>query len=356
MALVDDRGRLFSRFNVVDVFVFAVVVVMIPTAFGAYALFRSPPARLKSVEPKQLVMGPNLRVRIGGANLRPFMRVSFNTVQGRTFMIGSTETAEVDLPELEPGTYDVVLYDYAQEVDRLPKAFTILPRVAPPLVAVSVAGTFVGVNAAQADAIRVGAPLVQQARESAKVLAVGARRAGALLLRTGDTAIGVGLPGQFDVPAALRLDCFVENNADGSVRCMVFGPTQSALVAPDSVLSFGFNGGTVNFQVSDVQPFGPPAFLRVRVRAQLPPDIAARLRVGDADSIIQDYPGAWRGRIESVSGTDVVLRLPAQALANGWRYRNQWLKINGAIRFETANAVVGGTIVELTPLDTASSQ
>ena len=99
MAIVDDRGRMFGRFNPVDVFVFVLVVVMIPVAYGAYALFRTPPAKLSGVEPKQFTMGPNLRVRINGTNLRPFMRISFNTVQGRTFMIGSTETADVDLPD-----------------------------------------------------------------------------------------------------------------------------------------------------------------------------------------------------------------------------------------------------------------
>ena len=109
MAIVDDRGRLLGRFNVVDVFVFILVVVMIPMAYAAYALFRAPAAKLTGVEPKQLTMAPSLRVRINGRNLRPFMRVSFNTVQGRTFMIGSTETAEIDLPDLEPGDYDVVL-------------------------------------------------------------------------------------------------------------------------------------------------------------------------------------------------------------------------------------------------------
>src|SRR5262249_30837466 len=86
MTLVDDRGRLFGRFNPVDVFLFALVVVMIPVAYGAYALFRTPPAKLGAVEPKQFTMGPNLRVRVDGTNLRPFMRVSFNNVQGRTFM------------------------------------------------------------------------------------------------------------------------------------------------------------------------------------------------------------------------------------------------------------------------------
>ena len=49
------------------------------------------------------------------------MRVSFNTIQGRTFLIGSTKFAAIDLPDLAPGTYDVVLFDYMQEVDRAAK-------------------------------------------------------------------------------------------------------------------------------------------------------------------------------------------------------------------------------------------
>ena len=191
MTLVDDRGRVFGRFNPVDVFVFALVVVMIPVAYGAYALFRTPPAKLGGIEPKQFTMGPNLRVRVTGTNLRPFMRVSFGTVQGRTFMIGSTATADVDLPDLEPGTYDVVLYDYAQEVDRLPKTLTILPRVAAPTATLSVGGRFVGLNQAQVDALRPGATTVQGNHVTGTVLATGSRVPGALQMRTGETGIAV---------------------------------------------------------------------------------------------------------------------------------------------------------------------
>src|SRR5256885_3698152 len=193
MAIVDDRGRVSGRFNAVDVFVFALVVVMIPIAYGAYALFRTPPAKLRGVEPKQVTMGPNLRVRVNGTNLRPFMRVSFNTTQGRTFMIGSTEMAEVELPDLEPGAYDVVLYDYAQEVDRLPKALTILPKVAAPTVKLTAHGAFVGLNDTQIAGLQSGVELTQNNRAVGRILAVGARRPGAIQMRTGDSAINVTL-------------------------------------------------------------------------------------------------------------------------------------------------------------------
>jgi hypothetical protein len=351
MAIVDDRGRLLGRFNVVDVFVFILVVVMIPMAYAAYALFRAPAAKLTGVEPKQLSMAPNARVRIIGRNLRPYMRVSFNTQQGRTFMIGSTESAEVDLPELEPGTYDLVLYDYAQEVDRLPRALTILSRVPAPTVTLAVHGVFVGLTETQAASVTTGTKFTQNNRVSATVLAVGTRRSGAMLLRTGESSVGITLPGGYDVPAALQLECFLENASDGSLRCVYYGPLRPAFVATDSVLPLPIAGGPLNFQVSDVRPTGTPTYVRVRVRAAIAPDIAARLRIGDSDSQVPDYAGAWIGRVESSSGADIVLRLPAQQFSDGWKYRSQWLKVNGGIRFETPTSVINGTVVDIAPVD-----
>jgi hypothetical protein len=356
MALVDDRGRLLGRFNAVDVFLFVLVVVMIPVAYGAYALFRTPPAKLASVDPKQATMGPNLRVRVNGRNLRPFMRVSFNTIQGRTFMIGGTDTADVDLPDLAPGTYDVVLYDYAQEVDRLPKALTILPRVPAPTVTLAVDGVFVGLTDAQAAAITKGTTFAQNNHVSATVVAVGPRHPGAIQMRTGDTSIGVTLPGLYDVPAAIELECFLENTGDGSVRCVFYGPMHPAFVAADSILPLPIANGPLSFQVSDVHPAGSPEYLRLRVRTVIAPEIAARLRVGDSDSTVPEYEGAWTGRVEAAGAADLVLRLPAQHLANGWKYRDQWLKLNGGIRFETPTAVINGTIVDLAPIERAVSK
>jgi hypothetical protein len=351
MALVDDRGRVFGRFNPVDAFVFVLVVVMIPVAYAGYALFRTPPARLTSVDPKQFTAGPNLRLRVNGTNLRPFMRVSFNTAQGRTFMIVSTETADVDLPDLEPGTYDIVLYDYAQEVDRLPKALTILPRLGPSTISVSVHGAFVGLTEAQVDLLHAGAALVENNQTRGKVLAAGPRQPGALLIKTGASATTVGLSGRYDVVAALELECSVESASDGSARCVFQGAAQPVAVMADSIVSLPTAAGPVSFQVKDVHPAGHPQFVRLRVHTTMAPEVVRQVRPGDADTNVPDYPGAWIGHVESVSGSDLALRVPAQQLANGWTYRGQWLKLGGAIRFETPTAVIAGTIAELAPVD-----
>jgi hypothetical protein len=147
MAIVDDRGRIAGRINLIDAVVVFVLFLMIPLAYGAYLLFRTPQATLLAVAPAQLYQGDNLRVRIEGRDLRPFMRVSFNDVQGRTFLIGSTTSAQVDLPDVPPGTYDVVLYDYQRELDRLPRALTILPLAPAATVELEVEGAFMGVDA-----------------------------------------------------------------------------------------------------------------------------------------------------------------------------------------------------------------
>ena len=127
MTELGDRSRVGGRFNLVDAIAAIVLVVLIPVAYGAYLLFRTPAPTLVSVVPATLVEGSKQRVEIDGANLRPFMRVSFGTTPAASFLLGSTKYALVDLPELKPGAYDVVLYDYMQEVARLPKALAIAP-------------------------------------------------------------------------------------------------------------------------------------------------------------------------------------------------------------------------------------
>jgi hypothetical protein len=220
-------------------------------------------------------------------------------------------------------------------------------------VTLTVNGFFVGLNQTQIDGVRPGLELTQSNRVVGRVLAVGGRRPGALRMRTGDTVISVGMPGSFDLQAALELECALENSSEGSFRCVEYGPTHSALMAADSVLSVPIPGGALNFQVDDVHPPGAAAFVRLRLHAAMSPDITGRLRIGDSDSNVPDYPRAWVGRVESVSGGDVVLRVPAQLLSNGWKYRNQWLKVGGVFRFETSTAVINGTIADLTPLDQA---
>ena len=127
VTLIDERGRIGGRVNVVDAAAAVVVLLLIPLALGAYLLFRTPTPTLTKVVPAALLEGPDQRLEIDGKNFRPFMRVSFDTIPAKSFLLGSTKYALVDVPDLKPGAYDVVLYDYMREVARLPKALTVAP-------------------------------------------------------------------------------------------------------------------------------------------------------------------------------------------------------------------------------------
>ena len=51
MTVLDDRGRLAGRVNVVDAVAAIILLVLIPVAYGAFLLFRTPAPTLASVEP-----------------------------------------------------------------------------------------------------------------------------------------------------------------------------------------------------------------------------------------------------------------------------------------------------------------
>jgi len=253
MTIVDDRGRVAGRFNLVDVMVAIVILILIPVAYGAYLLFRTPQPKLLAVNPTKLYQGKGLQVEIKGENLRPFMRVSFSTIQGRTFLIGSTTSAMVDLPDLGPGVYDVELFDYMQLADRLPKALTILPLAPVPTVELEVVGKFTGLSAAAMAQITKGTKFPPAGEPQAEVLSVSAPIPAHLRLRAGDDSVEVALGGEVELPATLRVRCYPTTNLDGSLRCEVSGPQHPTTVMPDAVLTLAGPQGWMSFQITRAQ-------------------------------------------------------------------------------------------------------
>lgn len=252
MAIVDERGRVGGKVNLIDAVAAFLILVLIPVAFGAYLLFRTPTPKLTAINPATLYQGPNLRIETQGENLRPFMRVSFGDQQGKAFMINTTRGAIVELPELTAGTYDVVLYDHMQEVSRLPKALTILPLAPVPTVEMEVAGAFKGLSSNRVKGLKAGDRFPPDGNWIAEVVSVGAPAASAISVHMGEALLRVPIAGQTDVPAVLKVRCFVVTNASGSLKCAVPGPIQNADVAPGSTLSLASPAGWATFQIDDV--------------------------------------------------------------------------------------------------------
>ena len=132
MPWIDERGRLFGRVNLVDALVTGLVVVLFPLAFSGYLLFRAPPPSLVSIEPTTVWAAPDQRIHVRGTNFRPYLRITFDTKKAKSFLLADFSSAEVGVPELAPGRYDVALYDEAKELARLPGALTVVAQAVRP--------------------------------------------------------------------------------------------------------------------------------------------------------------------------------------------------------------------------------
>jgi hypothetical protein len=374
MAIVDDRGRVAGRVNLIDAIAAAFIVVLIPVAYGAYLLFRTPAARLAGIAPKIVYQGGADRIGISGRNLRPFMRVSFNTVQGRTFLIGSTDFAAVDLPELDPGVYDVVLFDYAQEIDRLPRALTVLAMSPQPTIDMEAGGAFLYI--APAGSITAGQKFPPTGDPVAEVISVQPPVPADLRVRAGEVTLGVPLPGQVKIPATIRVRCYASPHSDGTVGCTVQGPRAVANLAPDSVLTLAGPNGWVNFQVSEVHVARTPPVARARVSFVATPALVAKIKVGDTDSSAKTAARGYSARIVSIDGITAVaplapgrfarlagdervlsatLTVPIQQEIGGWTYRQRPFKIGAPFTFETAEYIVEGEVADVTWPSAAAS-
>jgi len=256
VTLLDERGRVAGRLNVVDVAAAIVLLGLIPFAIGLYLVFRPPTPTLVNIVPKTLVQGPNQRLEIDGTNFRPFMRVSFNTIPANSFLLGSTKYAIVDVPDLKPGVYDVVLYDYMQEIARLPKALTVSPTSTD--VELEVTGTLKSPPEGSTLQLKVGDKFPPAAPHIAEVVAVGPHVPGELGVRVGEGTVVVPLRQQ-DLSATLRIRCSSIRIVDGAPRCMFQGPDQPVAIAPGVLLTLPTSGGPVFFQIATAHAPKPAA-------------------------------------------------------------------------------------------------
>ena len=144
MPLLDERGRLFGRLNIIDAALGAFVLLLLPIGFTAARLFRVPAPVVMTVEPASQPAGPARRVRLAGRNFRSYLTVyvgsageplslapdSPASADSRRLTLGklliqTSTIVEIQLPDLPAGAYDLYLYDETQEVARLSRAFTL---------------------------------------------------------------------------------------------------------------------------------------------------------------------------------------------------------------------------------------
>ena len=343
MPIVDEHGRLFGRLNLLDAIVAVLVLGLIPLGYAGYVLFRTPLPVLTKVEPSAINYGPIMRITIRGENLRPYMRVSLDKYQAQSFLFKDTTEAEIEVRNVPPGVYDVVLFDYAQERSRLPKAFRIQPSPLPDAKVV-VVGTFGNLPPGEAARITVGTTIP----EIGEVIAVGKPVPQVTRVFARPGTVEIPIPNAQMMPAIIRAGCYVRA-AQGQPECVA----DDLSMQPTTLLFLRTPIGTLPFQIDQVRSPLPLSPLDIAVRFSGPAEVLAQLKAGDVDlgdTRNELAAGATITGVTSGSSTrDARLTVQAQQGAAAWIYGTAPLRIGGPFAFKTAAYELSGTVIALTP-------
>jgi hypothetical protein len=362
MTILDDRGRLFGRINLVDAAVGAFVILLIPAAYITWLLFRPLPVRVSKVEPAVVESAAPVRLRISGEDFRPFMRAYLNDVQLHTFAVESPISANAEVPPLPPGKYDLSLFTEMQRLLVVPGAVTVVARPSVSGVTLRLFGSFHDIKADRTAALVAGARLPASGDPQAEILIADPPRPDTRRVRLGQTIVAAR-GAALEVPAVVRAHC--EQPAGTAPNCKV----GDVVLAPGVDLPFS---GWGIFTVEEIRGDTGVRPVTIDVRFVARPGAAALMRVGDGDVTVVRGPDrpALTGlgtpetvtgvvtdpfggtatlqsseRMTAISGT---VRLMADETPVGLQFRGQPLRAGAPFWFETATYAVQGTITRVT--------
>jgi len=270
----------------------------------------------------------------------------------------------VQVSNLAPGTYDVILYDQAHERARLRQALEVVGS-ANRGTALTLIGAFTGATQAQLSPLKPGVVI----EGIGSIVELGT--ASPSLTRTQLGAfptVDIPSTNAFNVPAIVRAPCVLVPRA-GSVSCLA-GETP---LAEDMVLRGLGPTGDLLFQIDQLRM--TERVTMVSVRARLGGDRTAleQMRAGHQDvrrrnpfagtaSLVSlgEVRAAVPAVVVSSSPTpsltvpavfpnlatrEVVLRMPAEELGGVWHYAARRLSIGGPLQFHGPGYELSGTVL-----------
>ncbi|HMB79133.1 MAG TPA: DUF4330 family protein [Vicinamibacterales bacterium] len=386
MTLIDDRGRLFGRINLVDAGVALLGVAAAAGLLVAYQVFRLPRGpEVVSVQPATQAAVNGARITLRGRDFLPFLRVFVRRSGGTAGMVHENDNpydaftlvnqtqapwvvesplvAEVRLPDgMGAGTYDLAFSNETRQLSIARAAFTLTsppppPTLRPATAIVRLEGAFTRLTGADAQRLTSGAHLVSdRADESIEILAAAPSQPDVVQLDAGRGAVPAAVDARVRVPATLRVRCTV-----AGTKCLLGGATITAAGA----LRMRLGAQEIGFIVDEVAPGFSDAVAEadVTVRFLLRPEEAAQMKTGDLDAAsasaadrgprtsavlasIASRGAVTRRTLETVDTkprwveepavrVDAVLHVPVTRLDGVWFYKGQALKSGGTMAFET---------------------
>jgi hypothetical protein len=353
MTLIDDRGRLFGRVNLVDAVVGAFVLVLIPIAYGTFLLFRSPSPQITSVtrvpitdEERRLAGGSRLsaKLKVRGSGFRPMLRASIDGAPTLGFVFENPNSADVLVGEAPPGTHDLVIYDGVQELARATKAVTI--QAVPP-ARVRVAGTLFDLDEATAKALQASSTSVD-ATSQAQIVTLGVVAPGRHRLSTAHGSADVAVAGRWERPVVMVLQCDLNPNSED---CAVGGMTLAATPSP-VIRLVGPASTPLSLAIDELFPVEPPRPAVARIRFSGAAEMLDLIRVGDRDACLDEraarVTAVERRRADNGLATvDATLELGADGSRDGWRYRGRVASPGAPFILTTDRYVANGSVIVL---------
>jgi hypothetical protein len=347
MAIVDERGRLFGRLNLLDAVLLVLLMGIVPLAYAAYALFREQPPRITSVTPDRVAQALEIRLTVKGENLRPYMRVSADNQQAVDFLFRSTTQVEAPFYNLPPGQYDIIIYDQAQERFRLPNALTVLPSALPATEIVAV-GAFGNLDAAGAAKITPGMSL----GDLGEVIAVGKPLPDLTNVFASPGLVGVPIANALRLPAVVRFRCYVRAQ-QGRPSCVV----EDAVISPPALLVLPMGAEKIPFQVEQVRSPHPLEAVPIQIRLTGPPSVLSLIKAGDVDlgattnelAAMATVTGAGpvRRQSDAVAEIDVRLMAQLQRVDGVWLYDAAPLRSGSAIHLLNKRYEARGVVIDV---------
>lgn len=354
MTVLDDRGRLFGRVNLVDAVVAGFLLVLIPVAYGTWLLFHpkkvqiTTVTRVKLTKEEQRIANPlraATKLKVKGSGFTPMLRAWIGSEPALGFTFEDPNSADVIVGPLPPGEYDVALYDGGQEVARAPKAFAIPGSQSRPQI--KAIGRLVDLDRQTADGLRPGATFPSELDPRVRITALGPVNPGrySLLVQPGKDPqverLEVPRDGTFERAAALVLGCDPIEPPDSG--CTIGG----AYPAANALLRVPGAGDLMAFVVDELLPASGSEAADVTVRVIGGPETAL-IQVGDRDALLDDRAAVVLALgARSAGGADVRLRVGVDRAHDGFRYRGRIVKPGAPFSLTTDRYVVTGTIVSM---------
>ena len=357
MQILDDQGRLFGRVNIIDAGVLVVACLLIPLAYGGYLLFRTLPPRIVAIVPPRVAQGTT-QVNVRGQNLRPYLRVTVG-VQDAPLLFETPDAGLLRLPSLEPGSYDVTLFDRGREIERVAGALVIestpqtssVSKAASPTSSLVAIGVFRGLDDKGAKALAQDLrTLRQQGSSWGQVASFQPAEPSIEYLWPESLPV---FDGTSQIRAVLQLRCVV---APGECR------VQDVSLISGATVPLDIRGTSRPFVVQEVHPAYTGALeLTVAVPAVsremmsiLTTGTSARERFPDRDAL---RPVVVSIDIPSDESQTAILRLRVPIVNNAepWRYKGRTLRLGDQFVLEDPLFTLSGLIQSVKPVAAAAA-